>query len=281
MTSGRPAHGRRRPVEPAGDGVTPLRSRVRAWLLPLAVVALTAAGCGAQGDGAASGRVSGELVVFAAASLNDAFDALGDAFGDEYPDVEVVANFAGSQTLASQIAQGAPADVFAAANTTQMDVVAAAGGLSAAPEVFTTNRLEIAVEPGNPLGIDGLADLTDPGLQLVLPAEEVPAGSYARQALEAAGVTVTPSSLERDVRAALAKVELGEADAAVVYASDLVVADGRAEGVPIPPRYNVAAAYPIAVLADAPNPATAAAFVDFVLGDQGREILAAHGFSAP
>jgi molybdate transport system substrate-binding protein len=199
---------------------------------------------------------------------------------DAHPTVEVVLNHAGSQTLASQIDEGAPADVFASANTTQMAAVAAAGNLAAEAEVFTANLLAIAVEAGNPLGVDGLADLSDPDLVLVLPAEAVPAGQYAREALDAAGVEVSPSSLEQDVRAALSKVELGEADAAIVYASD-VAASAAAVGIDIPAEQNVPASYPIAVIADAPNPTAANAFVAFVLSDSGQDILATYGFTAP
>jgi molybdate transport system substrate-binding protein len=253
--------------------------RVRVWLAALTVGVLAAA-CGSGGDGGASGDVSGELIVFAAASLTDAFDESSAVFVDANPDVEVVFNYAGSQTLASQINEGAPADVFASANNTQMDAVAAEDNLAGEPEILTANLLAIAVEPVNPLGIAGLADLADPDLVLVLPAEEVPAGQYAREALDAAGVEVTPSSLEQDVRAALSKVELGEADASIVYASD-IVASGTADGVDIPVEQNAPASYPIALLADAPNPAAAEAFVAFVLSDAGQEILASHGFAAP
>lgn len=255
----------------------------------LLTAALLAAGCGpadgggpADGSGAASadGR-SGEVLVFAAASLTDAFGELAEAFTDANPQVEVVLNLAGSQTLASQIVEGAPADVFASANQVQMDVVADADELATDPEVFTANRLAIAVEPGNPLDITGLEDLTDPDLLLVLPAEEVPAGRYAQQALDAAGLSVTPVSLEQDVRAARSKVELGEADATIVYASDIVAADGRVAGVDIPPEQNVPAAYPIARLAEASNPEVTDAFVAFVLSEQGQSILTEYGFAAP
>jgi molybdate transport system substrate-binding protein len=236
---------------------------------------------GVSADGPAGDGRSGEVLVFAAASLTDAFGAIADAFTDANPQVEVVLNLAGSQTLASQIVEGAPADVFASANAAQMDVVAEAGALARAPEVFTANRLAIAVEPGNPLGITGLQDLADPELLLVLPAEEVPAGRYARQALDAAGVAATPVSLERDVRAARSKVELGEADASIVYASDIVAADGRVDGVELPAEQNVPAAYPIARLAEAPNAEVADAFVAFVLSAPGQTILAEYGFTAP
>jgi len=250
------------------------------------VVAVVAAACGstpADGDGSGdtTGEVSGELTVFATASLTDAFEEMRDAFVADHPDVEVVINNAGSQTLASQIVEGARADVFASADTVQMDVVADAGELAGEPVVFATNRLAIAVEPDNPLAIGGLAHLADPDLVVVLPAEEVPAGRYARQVLDGAGVEVSPVSLEQSVRAALSKVELGEADAAIVFTTDLIASAGRAEEVALSSDQNVMARYPIAVLADAPNPAAAEAFVGFVLGGTGQRILADAGFTAP
>jgi molybdate transport system substrate-binding protein len=246
-------------------------------------VAVLVTACGSADTDAGSGtsdEVSGELVVFAAASLTDAFDEVHEAFVQANPDVEAVFNHAGSQTLANQINEGAPADVFASANATQMDDVAAEGNLAADAAIFTTNLLAIAVETGNPFGIGSLADLADPDLVLVLPAEEVPAGQYAREALAGAGVEVSPSSLEQDVRAALSKVELGEADASIVYASD-VIASEEAEGIEIPTDQNVPASFPIAVLADAPNPTAAEAFVAFVLSDAGQDILATYGFTSP
>lgn len=252
-----------------------------------AALALTVAvaACGsaedAGGGGRASGTASGQLLVFAAASLTDAFDELGEAFVAANPGVAVVVNHAGSQTLAAQLVEGAPADVFASADPVQMDAVADEGLLADQAERFAANRLAIAVEPDDPLGIGGLADLADPDLVVVLPAEENPAGRYAREALDAAGVEVAPASLERDVRAALSKVELGEADASIVFASDLVASDGRADAVVIPTGQNVRATYAIAVLADAPNPSAAEAFVAFVLSDEGQAVLASHGFEAP
>lgn len=238
-------------------------------------------GTGEVDDGNVGDGPSGEVLVFAAASLTEAFEALAAAFTDANPEVVVTLNLAGSQTLASQIAEGAPADVFASADTTQMDAVADTTTLAGEPAVFTANRLAIVVEAGNPRGIGGLADLADDDLLVVLPAEEVPAGRYARQVLQGADVTVTPVSLERDVRAALSKVALGEADASIVYASDLVAAGERVTGVEIPADDNVTAVYPIARLADAPNPVAADAFVAFVLSEPGQAILAEHGFSAP
>jgi molybdate transport system substrate-binding protein len=171
--------------------------------------------------------------------------------------------------------------VFASANQTQMDAVRDAGSIAGEPVVFARNRLEIAVEPGNPQDVGGLEDLARAGLKVVLAAEEVPAGQYAREALDAAGVAVTPVSLETDVRAVLSKVALGEADAGVVYTSDIASAGDEVEGVEIPDDLDVIAAYPAAVVADAPNPAAASAFVDHVTSADGQATLKQFGFSTP
>lgn len=225
--------------------------------------------------------LSGPLTVFAAASLTDAFTTLGTRFEQRHPDVDVSFNFAGSTTLSTQIVQGAPADVFAAANHTQIDTVDDAGLLAGAPTDFATNRLEIAVEPGNPLDIGDLGDLTRSDITLVLAADEVPAGQYAREALDARGIRVDPASLEPDVRAVLSRVALGEADAGIVYASDIVAAGDTVGGVTVPAGDNVVARYPIAALTDAPNPEAAAAFVEYVRSDDARPVLADAGFAAP
>lgn len=256
------------------------RRSKRSWTLA-PILAGVALACGPNVDNNdPMGEVSGELIVFAAASLTDAFEELSAAFVEAHPGVEVVFNHAGSQTLASQIDAGAPSDVFASADTTQMDVVAAKDQLDEEPHIFTTNRLAIAVEPDNPRDIEGLEDLASSDLVVVLPAEEVPAGRYARGALDAAGIEVSPASLERDVRAALSKVELGEADASIVYTTDVAASDG-ADEVEIPTAQNVTVTYPIAVLADAPNPIAAEAFVTFVLSDEGQQIFTTHGFVTP
>ncbi len=220
-----------------------------------------------------------QLVVFAAASLNEAFEALGGAFEQAHPDTTVQFSFAGSQQLASQILQGAPTDVFASADLRQLQAVRPA--LAAAPTTFATNELVIAVEWGNPLAIRNLSDLGRADLTLVLAAEQVPAGRYARQALERSNVEVEAASLENDVRAALFKVRLGEADAAIVYASDLVAAGDDVAAVPIPPEDNVTASYPIAVLSGARNPGAAQAFVRFVRSMEGQAVLRRYGFLPP
>lgn len=264
------------------NGTLGARATAVALLLAACTVPSTADPAGSAAPAAPAARdTPSELVVFAAASLSEAFEAIGTEFAATVGGVPVTLNLAGSQTLAAQLREGAPADVFAAADDVQMDVVAAAGLLAGDPQPFAANRLAIAVEPGNPQGVTGLADLARDDLIVVLPAPEVPAGRYARAALDATGVAVAPASLEPDVRAALSKVALGEADATIVYASDLVAAAGRIDGVAIPDATNVAATYPIAVLADAPAPDVAARFVAFVRSERGRALLVEHGFDAP
>lgn len=228
-----------------------------------------------------TGPASGEVLVFAAASLADAFEAIGAAFEHANPDATVRFNFAGSQQLASQILHGAPADVFASADARQLQAVAEAGSVAGETRLFAANELAIVVERGNPLGIRGLVDLARADLTLVLPAEEVPAGRYARQALDWAGVEVVAASLEGDVRAVLFKVRLGEADAGIVYTSDVLAAGTTVDAVPIPPDHNVVALYPIAVLTGAPNRDAGRAFVTFALSAEGRGVLGRFGFSAP
>ncbi|TMC70669.1 MAG: molybdate ABC transporter substrate-binding protein, partial [Chloroflexi bacterium] len=181
------------------------------------------------------------------------------------------------QTLTSQLTQGAPVDVFASADTAHMTVVQDAGLLSGQPTIFAHNKLEIAVAKGNPKGIHSLADLARPGLVIVLADPSVPAGKYAAQALAKAGVVVRPASLEQQVTGIMSKVALGEADAGIVYVSD-VVTSGQVEGVAIPDAQNVIADYPIAGLKGAQNQAGANAFISLVLSSDGQAILKAAGF---
>lgn len=247
------------------------------------LVAVALAGCGNSGaDGAGSGGngLDGTVTVFAAASLTDAFDEIGAAFEDAHPGVTVEVSYAGSSSLRQQILDGAPADVFASADTSTMDQVVDAGAADG-PETFATNRLQIAVPAGNEAGVDGLADLADDDLLIGLCAEEVPCGEFGRQALANAGVAPAVDTNEPDVRALLTKLEAGELDAGIVYVTDVASAGDEVEGIDIPDDVNVTATYPIATLADAPNPEAAEAFVDFVLSDAGQDILAAHGFGRP
>lgn len=229
----------------------------------------------------ADAPVSGDVTVFAAASLTAAFTEIGDAFTVENPDVTVTFNFAASSELVTQIGQGAPADVFASADQSNMTKLTDAGNNGSTPVVFATNLAAIIVGPGNPKGITGVSDLANPDLTLVLCAPEVPCGTYAAQIFTNAGVTVTPKSLEENVKAVVTKVTLGEADAGIVYATDVTAAGDKAAGVAIPADQNVIAEYPIAVTKEAPNAAGGQAFIDFVNLEQGQKILDSYGFLAP
>lgn len=230
----------------------------------------------------AAPAVEGDVTVFAAASLTAAFTEIGDAFMVEYPESDVVLNFAGSSDLVTQITEGAPADVFASADMGNMTKVSDAGLNDSEPVVFATNVAEIIVGAGNPNGVTGVDDLADPSELIVVQcAAEVPCGKYAAKIFENAGITVTPASLEENVKAVVTKVTLGEADAGIVYATDVTAAGDNADGVEIPADINVVAEYPIATLIEAPNADGAQAFIDFVLGAQGQKILASYGFLAP
>jgi molybdate transport system substrate-binding protein len=243
-------------------------------VVALVVLGLAAASCNGDHDG------SREVVVFAAASLTGAFTELGDAFTEMNPQTSVTFSFAASSELVAQIIEGAPADVYASADLTNMSRLADAGADASDPVVFATNRSEIIVAPGNPLGIGGLEDLAD-DLIIVTCAPQVPCGAYAAQIFANAGVAVTPDSFEENVKAVVTKVMLGEADAGIAYATDVAAAGDRAAGVEIPPEVNVVAEYPIAVTAEAPNPDGAQAFVDFVVSDTGQAILSTYGFTSP
>lgn len=254
-----------------------------------AALALTA--CGSSGDAPSgtvaepstspAGDLTGTLVVFAAASLTDVFGALGDGLMAANPDLDVQFNFASSSALAAQITQGAPADVFASANQPQMAVVTDAGLEGEEPTVFTENVLEIAVPEGNPGEVSGLADFERPELALAVCAPDVPCGAAAATVFEAAGVSAVPDTQEEDVRAALTKVELGEVDAALVYASDVQSAGSAVEGIEFPEAEDAVNEYPICSLAAAPNPEAAQAFLDLVLSEAGQEALETAGFRAP
>ena len=224
--------------------------------------------------------VTGPVVVFAAASLTEAFPALGEDFETEHPGANVTFNFGSSAALAQQIAAGAPADVFAAANQAALGVVSEAGQVVGEPAVFARNSLRIAVPAGNPAGITGLADFARRDLTVALCAPEVPCGVLSARVFEAAGITPAPDTLEQDVKAALVKVERDEVDCALVYRTDIDAARGAVDGIDFPGSADVVTEYPIATLQAAPNPAGARAFTDLVLSAGGRERLAAAGFDA-
>jgi molybdate transport system substrate-binding protein len=246
-------------------------------LIAALVAVLATASCGSDGA-ARSDAGPPDITVFAAASLTAAFTELGDAFTAAAPGAEVTFSFAGSSELVAQLRQGAPADVFASADLANMSELAGADLVDGEPQVFATNVAQIIVEAGNPRGITGVADLADDDLVVVQCAPEVPCGAYAEQVFATAGVVVTPSSLEQNVQAVATKVLLGEADAGLVYRTDVLAAGDDADGVMIPDDVNVVAEYPIARITDAPDPQGGQAFIDFVLSAEGQRILADAGF---
>jgi molybdate transport system substrate-binding protein len=250
-------------------------------VLGAAALALLA-GCGSStSDAAGSGAgVSGTITVFAAASLTESFTRLGDQFEAAHPGVSVRFSFAGSSTLARQIVNGAPADVFASASRKNMDQVVAAGE-AAAPVTFASNVLEIAVPPDNPAKIRTLADLGRPGVKVAVCQPQVPCGTVAQQVFGKARVTVHPVTQAQDVKAVLTAVQAGEVDAGLVYLTDVRAAGGRVTGVEIPRAANASTAYPIAVTVHSGHSGAARAFVDFVLSEAGRSVLAAAGFTVP
>jgi molybdate transport system substrate-binding protein len=265
--------------------------RAMTRLTVLASIAVSAFSLSAACPGAAADR--GKIVVFAAASLREAFEAAAPAFL-ERTGVAVTFSFGGSDTLVTQLKQGAPADVFASANEAQMKAAADAGLIAGSARTFARNRLVLIVPKGNPAKLTGLADLVRPGVKLVLAAPTVPVGAYARAAFRTlngqpgfardfdALVERNVVSNELDVKAVATKVSLGEADAGVVYATDVtpLIAD-RVAKIGFPPSAPVDATYPIAVLRGAPNAAGARAFVDFVLSPEGQAFLRARGFASP
>jgi molybdate transport system substrate-binding protein len=260
---------------------------IRSALAGLIALAVTGvAGCGGDDtpgspSAGAGGGVIGTVTVFAAASLTESFTKIGDGFRAANPGVSVKFNFGGSSALATQIDQGAPADVFASAAPKNMQTVTDAGNGDGTPTTFVKNQLVIVVPKGDPKGIRALADLAEPGVKVALCAAEVPCGTAATKALAAANVKVTPVTLEQDVKAALSKVRLGEVDAALVYRTDAKAASSDVDGIEFAESASAVNDYPIVVLKNAPNKAGAQAFVSYVRSDKGKAVLTAAGFQAP
>ncbi len=251
-----------------------------------AAVALAVGACGSDepstpGPGTTSAGVTGNITVFAAASLTDSFTQIGKDFEAANPGSKVIFNFAASSALATGINEGAPADVFASASPATMKTVTDAANADSTPSVFVKNQLVIAVAKGNPKAITGLADIAKPDVKVALCAEQVPCGAAAKKALDTAGVTVTPVTFEQDVRATLSKLTLGEVDAALVYRTDAKVVAADVDGIEFPESASAINDYPIAVLKDAPNKAGAQAFLTYVQSDPGMAVLTQAGFQAP
>jgi molybdate transport system substrate-binding protein len=229
------------------------------------------------------------LNVFAAASLTDAFTEIGADFDAANPGVTTTFNFAGSQALRTQIEEGAPADIFASASGKEMDALVS-GALvgDGVSKVFLNNKLVLILPADNPAGIDSLDDLANPGTKVILAAEEVPVGNYARQSLDLMNgsfgadfkdkVLANVVSNEDNVKQVVAKIQLGEGDAGIVYTSDAVAAP-ELKTIEIPAELNVIAKYPIAALTNSPNAELAAAFIDYVLSPEGQAVLQKWGFA--
>lgn len=264
------------------------RSATRAALLILGfgVSACGSAAVTPSGGGSSSRSaptpdpLTGSLTVFAAASLTEAFNDAKATLQNAHSGLSITYSFAGSQALAAQVRNGAPADVVATADLTTMQTLVTAG-LVDAPRTFARNKLEIVVAPGNPKHITGLADLARGDLKVILEDPSVPAGKYGRQALQAQGVTAKPVSLPLDVKSELLAVEQGNADVGIVYVTDVSSAGTAVTGVPIPDNQNVVADYPIAVVKAATNTTAAQAFVDQMVSGAGRQALLARGFIGP
>ncbi|MHA5049675.1 molybdate ABC transporter substrate-binding protein [Streptomyces sp. SD15] len=239
------------------------------------------ASAGSDSSASSSQQLSGTVTVFAAASLKESFTTLGKEFEKAHPDTKVTFSFSGSDTLAAGINGGAPADVFAAASPKTMALVTDEKGTADTPATFVRNQLEIATLPGNPDKISSLKDLTKSGLKVVLCDKTVPCGAAAQTALEASALKLTPVSYEQDVKSALTKVELKEADAAVVYRTDVQAAGDKVEGVEFPESSEAINDYPIAQLKDAPNADAAKAFIELVKSAEGQKVLTAAGFLQP
>jgi molybdate transport system substrate-binding protein len=225
--------------------------------------------------------VSGHIVVFAASSLTDAFNEMGTAFKSANPNATVTFNFAGSSDLVTQIGQGAPADIFVSADDSNMRKLTDANETVGAPVSIAKNTFQIIVEKGNPKHVTGVADLARSDLLVVLCADTVPCGKGAATILKNASVTVTPKSFEDKVKGVVTKVTAGEADAGIVFVTDVQAAGDKAAGVDIPANVNVISNYPMVVTKEAKNAVAAQAFIGFVAGRTGHAILAKYGFLAP
>jgi molybdate transport system substrate-binding protein len=256
---------------------------VRRWVATAAAALLSVsmAGCGSEGAGSASGSEETTLTVYAASSLTDTFGELGKRFEKSHDGVGVTFNFAGSSDLVAQLQQGAPADVFASADPENMDKAVADDLIEGEVVNFASNTLQIAVPPDNPGNVSSLQDLAQPGLNVVVCAPEVPCGSATQKVERAGGADIKPVSEEQAVTDVLAKVTTGQADAGLVYVTDVIAAGDDVKGVRFPEASSAANVYPIAPLKDSENPELAQEFVDLVTSQEGQTVLQDAGFAGP
>ena len=251
-----------------------------------AALLLVVSGCGSSDEGSSPSSTSstdggGKLIVFAAASLKKSFTEIGEQFKTDNPGTDIEFSFAGSSDLVTQLTQGAPADVFASADTKNMDKAAQAGLLAGDPVNFASNTLTIVVAPGNPKKVASFRDLTQPGLSVVVCAPQVPCGSATQKVEQAIGVQLNPVSEESQVTDVLNKVTTGQADAGLVYVTDAQGAGDKVTAVPFPESADAVNTYPIAVLEQSKDPEPARKFVDSVTGEAGQKVLNAAGFAKP
>jgi molybdate transport system substrate-binding protein len=244
------------------------------------VVAAVLSVSGCSSSKASSGPAGGTITVYAASSLTGAFNKIAKAFELANPGVHVKFSFGASSTLATQITSGAPADVFASASPKNMTSVVQAGDAASSAN-FAKNAMEIAAAPGNPAHVTAVPDLAKSSVKVALCEPTVPCGSVALQVFKNANVTVHAVSLEQDVKSTLAKIELGEVDAGVVYVTDVLSAGAKVVAVPIPDSLNASTEYPIAALTHSAQSALAQRFVAFVTSSAGQAVLQAAGFQHP
>ncbi|WP_115788416.1 molybdate ABC transporter substrate-binding protein [Arthrobacter silvisoli] len=264
--------------------------RKAAALLAAGALAAGIAGCAgkpgpanspADGNASVARALSGTVTVYAAASLKETFTELASAFEAAHPGTKVMLNFAGSSDLATQISQGAPADVFASADTRNMARLSDASLLDGGPRNFATNVLEIAVPRANPASVSSFADLPKPGVKVVVCAPQVPCGAAAEKVEKATGTTLKPVSEESSVTDVLGKVSSGEADAGLVYVTDVKTAGDKVKGIPFTEAAQAVNTYPIGTVGSSKNKDLARAFIELVTGSEGRKVLADAGFGAP
>jgi molybdate transport system substrate-binding protein len=267
-----------------------VRRRHIAALLAAGALTVGAAGCASGSSGASassaagaggSAKPTGNITVFAAASLKATFTELAGDFEANNPGTKITLNFAGSSDLVTQITQGAPADVFASADTKNMAKLADAKLVDGTPRNFATNVLEIAVPPTNPASIGSFADLAKPGVKVVVCAPQVPCGAATDTVEKAAGTTLTPVSEESSVTDVLGKVTSGEADAGLVYVTDVKTAGDRVKGIPFAESDKAVNTYPIATVGTSKNKDLAQAFIAAVTGSEGKKVLNDAGFGTP